>query len=62
MSDDTETDDTQVAEPAFQKTAEEMSRQEIRRALLQDYIANREKHPLPIRRVLRDLFEDWEPF
>ncbi len=59
MSEDTNTDYTQVAQPALQKSPEELTRQELRQLLLRDYIENREHHPLPIRRVLRDLFEDW---
>ena len=59
MADDTNTDFTQVAELAARKTDEEKSRLEIRQEILKDYIENRDNHPLPIRRVLRDLFEDW---
>ena len=59
MSEDTNTDYTQVAQVALRKSPEELTQQEIRQLLLRDYIENREHHPLPIRRVLRDLFEDW---
>lgn len=59
MSDDTETDYTQVAEPVIPRSEEELAHLKTRQLILRDYIENRDKHPLPIRRVLRDLFEDW---